>query len=543
MTTALLDRLKPIRSAFFDATEAAPACLKGTRAKLLADIERWMKDMNGERIYWLTGVAGTGKTTVAQSVASWAQDHQCLAASFFFSRTRGVADLHRSSAVIPTIAYQLARKHSELRGPICDALSSHVDICESMLSKQAKTLISDALSEVNVSFLSPLIVVLDALDECDKEDGREGGNLIPLLLHHLKTLPFSVKIFVTSRPEASISNMFGRPDIKTSMTALALHRDIETELVRDDISLYLRHELDQIARNRDITPPFPSRSDLSTLVHRAGALFIYARTIVLYVSNDCGDPRSQLAAVLGGDPSRTCEHFDHLDELYTQILTKALDTIGRGANQRRRFLHVLVSLVLVQETVPVNALAALAGIEIPDCEKILRCLSSVLLSEPQNQDHVRVVHPSFPDFLVSFERCSDPRWMVDVPRGHSQLAERCLQILNKHLRQNICSIEDPSLPNSDVADLDERLADVAPAELRHACKYWQIHVRLANGLSKRLISLLGAFTERHLLHWLELLSLIDEMWVVLTDTSSSLDHLRVSASVVLNTKTITHAHD
>jgi hypothetical protein len=193
--------------------------------------------------------------------------------------------------------------------------------------------------------------------------------------------------------------------------------------------------------------------------------------------------------------------------------------------------------------VPVNALAALAGIEIPDCEKILRCLSSVLLSEPQNQDHVRVVHPSFPDFLVSFERCSDPRWMVDVPRGHSQLAERCLQILNKHLRQNICSIEDPSLPNSDVADLDERLADVAPAELRYACKYWQIHVRLANGLSKRLISLLGAFTERHLLHWLELLSLIDEMWVVLTDTSSSLDHLRVSASVVLNTKTITHAHD
>jgi Mrp family chromosome partitioning ATPase len=86
----LLDRLKPALSALYDDAEAAPSCLKDTRVDVLAHIEGWMADPSGKPVYWLTGVAGTGKTTIAQSVAMMAdaKERRCLFGSFFFSRTQ-----------------------------------------------------------------------------------------------------------------------------------------------------------------------------------------------------------------------------------------------------------------------------------------------------------------------------------------------------------------------------------------------------------------------------------------------------------------------
>jgi predicted kinase len=38
--------------------------------ELLANITSWMSDLLGDEFYWLSGDHGTGKTTVAHSVAS-----------------------------------------------------------------------------------------------------------------------------------------------------------------------------------------------------------------------------------------------------------------------------------------------------------------------------------------------------------------------------------------------------------------------------------------------------------------------------------------
>jgi hypothetical protein len=75
------------------------------------------------------------------------------------------------------------------------------------VQKQAQALITDALRTANVDQFDPVLIVLDALDECDKEGGREGGDIIPLLFHHLFSLPFRIKVIITSRPEASIRKM------------------------------------------------------------------------------------------------------------------------------------------------------------------------------------------------------------------------------------------------------------------------------------------------------------------------------------------------
>jgi hypothetical protein len=539
--TDLLERLKPVKSAFHSADGAAPACLKDTRTKLLADIKQWMDDPAGERMYWLTGVAGTGKTTVAQSVALMAQDCRCLAASFFFSRTRGGADRREAAAVIPTIAYQFARKHFVFRAPICDDVASDMDVCGSSMAQQAKVLLLGALSKVNTGSSGPLLVVLDALDECKKDNGREGGDLIPILLHHLRGLPFLVKIFVTSRPEASISNMFGQPDVKELTQELALHRDIEQVVVQDDIRRYLRHELDQLVKKgRVVVPPaFPSDDDFATLVDRATNLFIYVRTIVMYISSDLEDPIDQLNDVLRADADRTSEQFTELDALYTQILSKALDGVGRGAAAQHQLRNVLASLVLTQENLPVAALAVVAGVEERQCKRILRCLASVLLYEHTSHEPVRLIHPSFPDFLTREGRCADVRYFVDGAQNHSLLALRCLQIMNADLRRNICDLQNPFLPNSDICDLDQRLDRNASAQLRYACKYWYVHVQSTGCFHPDLIAALDAFCTKHLLHWLELLSLIAEVPVALRDLPTLLSYLEVWTMLLPSTPTDT----
>jgi hypothetical protein len=514
-------------SAFHDAHGAALPCLQGTRTQILGEISIWMKDPSAKLVYWLTGVAGTGKTTIAQSVAHMAEERGCLAATFFFSRTAGSAERRRAAAVIPTLVYQLAHRHEIFRDCICRAVVSDHDIRERLVVKQAKTLFADALQSSNPPLPLPLVIVLDALDECDKENGREGGDVIPVLLHSLDKLPFRVKIFITSRPQPSIKNMFGRADIHESTIGRALHRDIEQGIVREDIGRYFRHELDRLAQDRSVPPPFPSEVDFQKLVDRAGSLFIYVRTIVMYVSSEVEDPVDRLADVLRADVEGASEQFADLDALYTQILTYALDGVGRNATAQRQLRDVLASLVLIQESLPVTALSALAGVEERQCKKILQYLSSVLLYDHVSHEPVRLMHPSFPDFLLSGSRCTDTRYFVNSAKYHHVLALQCLQIMIADLRRDICDIRDPSLSNANVPNLNQRLDSNVSPQLRYACKYWHVHVQSAGCFHPDLIAVLDAFCTKHLLHWLELLSLMGDVPVAIRDLPPFLSYLEV----------------
>jgi hypothetical protein len=511
----LLDRLHPVTSAFYDAFEAAPSCLKGTRTQLLDEIKTWMMDSSTKPVYWLTGVAGTGKTTVAQSVAVMAnsQEPPCLAASFFFSRTSRTIERRQAMSLIPTIAYQLAQKHPSFRPHICRAIESEVDIRTSQMTKQVKILLLGALKDVVLISRSPLLIVLDALDECDKEGNQEGGDFIPVLLACLQSLPFPMKIFVTSRPEPTIASLFNQVNIRGSTVGLALHRDIEDGIVRSDISRYLRHELDKIAaRHSLIHPPFPSGDEFQVLVDRAGTLFIYVRTVVGYLSAADGSPRDQLTELLRPKSNEVSEQFAVLDTLYIHIFRQAAEAFAHTP-KLHQFRSILGCLALLEETMPATALAALVGAEENTCKRMLRRLSSVLLYDHEVEDPVRVMHPSLPDFLRDPSRCTDSNLVVDPTSHHLQLAERCLQIMNDSLCMDICDIGDVSIPNAEVAELKQRLGAVITPQLRYACRFWHVHLRHHMQLSSGMFCIprvLDEFCAKHLLHWLELLSLLDQ---------------------------------
>jgi hypothetical protein len=509
MLEALLDRLKPVKTAFHDHHEAALACLEGTRVELLDSITEWLHDEQGESVYWLSGAAGTGKTTVARSVANLAQELDFISASFFFSR----ASDNRCSygEVIPTLAYQLG-KSKQLRPAICAAVESDDDVGVRSVSIQVQKLLQDVLTPLPSDLPPCVLIVLDALDEC-KEDQKQvhGGELIPVLLRLLKDVPF-VRLFLTSRRESSIERLFSRRTASKATRSLVLHRDIAKNTVQADIELYLREELTQLREDVADDIEFPTEFEIRTLVERADGLFIYARTAVEYISSPDDDPDRRMAALIKAKPSDSSRQYGRLDNLYSHVLREAHNSNKNATNALRT---TLVTLVLSKQELQVDTLASMAGVEEGECRGYLRHLSAILNYQHGTTEVVRMMHASFADFLLDPQRCSDmSSYAVDLGRDHFFMTERCLAVLLHSLRFDICDIGDPSLFNEEVNDLEAQLDKCIPAVLRYSCRYWAVHwldYLRAVGSQCSIPTGLEEFCNTHLLHWIEVLSLTNAL--------------------------------
>ena len=93
-----------VHDARHDSSQAPSGCMADTRVKLLSELEFWISS-NGERIYWLSGLAGTGNFTVACSICTLLSESGLLAGSFFFSRNS--ADRRDARSIARTLASSL----------------------------------------------------------------------------------------------------------------------------------------------------------------------------------------------------------------------------------------------------------------------------------------------------------------------------------------------------------------------------------------------------------------------------------------------------
>jgi hypothetical protein len=527
-----LDRLKPVKAAFFDHTEAAPACLEGTRVELLSNITAWMKNSFGQKIYWLSGAAGTGKTTVAQSVAKVANEMGLLCASFFFSRTAD--DRGNYASVIPTLAYQLAIDE-RYRSRVCAAVAADGDIQTRPLQLQVQKLLLEVLQPLVSNPQKTFIIVLDALDESRVNVNKvHGGDLLPVLVAAMKDVPFA-KIFLTSRPESSIERIFAHEHVGDDTFPLVLHRDIPKDTVQADIERYLRDEFTKIRQMANLGGEFPPESDIRSLIKRADGLFIYARTVVEYIRDPDGSPDYRLTALLESKPGTTSEQYERLDELYAYILEKAL-RITPGKRHDADLRNTLVTLVLLQEQLPLTALATFANVNKHKCVEFLQRISAVLNNKPGSTEPIRLVHASFPDFLSDPARCTQlSEYGVKFVEDNLWMAERCLEQLNSGLRYDICRIGDPSLLNAEVLDLRTRIDQHISLVLRYACRFWAVHwlahLRAA-GSSSRIPQGLEKFCAKHLLHWIEVLSLAGDFYFVQEAISELTNVINVRVTVL-----------
>jgi hypothetical protein len=477
-----------------------------------------MNNPSGETVYWLSGGAGTGKTTIAQSVAQISHDLGHTTATFFFSR---LSDERRSHAyVIPTLAYQLG-VNEILRPAVCAVIDSDHDISHRPVRTQAAKLLSDVLIPLASDSLC-VIIVMDALDECAQGLNQLcGGELIPELLAICRNVPF-IKLSLSTRLESSIQQLFARETVSDNALALVLHRDIPKDTVQVDIERYLRDELAKVKENAVTELDFPLESDIQVLVEQADGLFIYARTAVEYIADPYGKPHRQMAALIRAAPGRGGGQYARLDGLYSHILLHALGVTPQNRHIINKDLrNVLIALVLLHTELSVESLAAIADVEEHVCARFLRQISAILNYEHDTSEPVRLIHLSFIDYLCEPARCLDiMNYGVNPVRDHLWLTECCLEILTTRLRYNICDIRDPSLLNDEVPNLQEQLLDCVSELLSYACRFWAVHwaeYMLSVVLQDRQPHFpvkLAKFCNEHLLHWIEVLSLTGNLYFV-----------------------------
>lgn len=456
------------------------------------------------KCFWLKGLAGIGKSTIAYSIAKLARSRGLLAVDFFFSRL-GDKELRDPTLVFPTLAYQLALLDPEFSRVITTALETHPNAGYSSLKNQLDQLIIEPLSKVKPDPKRIVVLILDAFDECEAKGAKE---ILQLLVAALPFLPFFFKIFITSRPEQHIRSVLV-PSNNLQITTL---HDIEDSIVKEDIERYLRARLralpEELGRD-DLDEDWITEAQIKLLAEAAGTLFIHAATALRFLMDILG-PRKQLKLLLEFIQSPRQAHkaqpFASLDELYLQILRGIISQMTGGA-VAQLFRTVVGSIVLLRDPLPVRALERLANLDEDDATELLKNLHSIILPPGPPDYCPRIYHPSFPDFLLDHSRCPDDKLWIDAGVHEARLALRCLETMNELLHKNILGVFDTCLLNSEVENLDARVEENCLPELRYACLQWASHLAVVPlPVNDQIRGALEIFTSRSLLPWLELLS-------------------------------------
>src|SRR5215213_8820942 len=154
--------------------EHEPECLSGTRTDLLSHIAKWVDDPQGKCIFWLNGMAGTGKSTISRTIASSFKAKGQLGASFFFKRGEG--SRANGKRFFTTIAVQLAEHFRDMISSIRKVIEADRYISEKALREQFDKLIFQPLSKI-MTASTKVVVVIDALDECERKDDARNDDV------------------------------------------------------------------------------------------------------------------------------------------------------------------------------------------------------------------------------------------------------------------------------------------------------------------------------------------------------------------------------
>jgi hypothetical protein len=385
--------------------EHASICQEGTREEVLTKISAWSRATTGYPVCWLEGPAGSGKSTIAHTIAKQCDDDNRLAFSFFFSR--GKQDRSDTTKFVPTFAYQLAQAFDAIRPSLRRTLTEHPSIRHLRLRDQIeKLIIRPALTIPRP--IQPLVVVIDGLDESSDNDIL--SDLIQLLVDTTNHIPF--RFLFTSRPERHIRQTFESTWAEGKVHFLSL-RDFRA---RSDVRKYLQLHLSKIRDQnnhimRDVPRPWPSEQALDVLVNQSDGLFIYVSTLVKFVADMTDLPQERLQAAI------TTHHG--VDPLYHQVLS--------AAQKFRYFDRVIGTIIFLRHPLTISKLGQLLQLQSSHIRLALDGCQSVLAVPDSDQETVKPYHASLRDFLTDHNRAGVH--FFDPQVYHVSILVTCLELI------------------------------------------------------------------------------------------------------------------
>jgi len=479
--------------------------MKGTRRSVLFQLECWLNDGEDRRVFWLNGLAGTGKSTIAQTFAEMSFADGKLGASFFCSRD--FDNRSNLQSILPTLAFQLAHRYPHFRQELLPVLTASPDVGRESLCSQMDKLIVGPFQAAQTSTL----IIIDALDEC--QDEEPASALLSVLSRYVDKIPL-VKFFITGRPEPRIRSGFRLESLRPHTDVLRLH-EVEPSLVDSDIKLFLRARFIDITKNRsdcNFAEDWPGPHNINILCDKAAGFFIYASTVVKFVASHRHPPDERLALIVSLPQDTSHEGKSGVDLLYTQVLAQTFYDVDSHDHELYSHLRSVVgAVVLILHPLSIKTLSDL----LRDCgtptgiSSSLRELHSLLLIPDSMEGPVRVFHKSLPDFLTDSGRCTDQRFFIDPPIHHKEIFLSCLYVMENRLKRNICNLDDHAVL-SEVKDLPTSKTTHIGDALEYACHFWTKHLAKipSSGYSvEEVHEAIDRFFKTGFLFWIEVLIL------------------------------------
>ncbi|KLO85058.1 Uncharacterized protein LW93_6010 [Fusarium fujikuroi] len=486
---------------------SSPVCQAGTQTRAIQYIHDWIHE--GEKaLLWIYSHAGTGKSTLARTIARELTETSQIAAGYFFKR--GDANRNDVSRVFPTIASQLMstvpRYESLLRKSV--TASKNPDIQTMRLDEQFKVLINGPLSEIGIT-PSTKVIIIDALDECTNL--IEASKIIKLLCSLGDSNDLRFRLLVTSRDE----NLVRRAIENQLHESLKLATTFRNDNI-SDIRSILRLGFEGIRKETEIKHAWPTHEQFEVILQRSinpSPLFIYAATFLRFLDEGKEMCTSQKRLQWWIDQSPSTANMSQLEGLYTTVFenldrNKKDGTSGLLTDEEKRDLRiVLVTVVLAAEPLSIEAIASISRVDLGTTRGLLKCCRAVLEISDDNQQPVKAVHKSFSDFILRKDPVKRSWFHADEMESHDYIAEGCMPLLQT-LRKDICDFNDPGVSRDsiDPHTIDRHI----PKSLQYASSYWWYHLQSGNKpgpLHESLVPIL----ESHFLHWIECLSILDRL--------------------------------
>ena len=419
-----------------------------------------------------------------------------------------------------SLAVQLARAVPSLQTHIRDAVRKRSDIANLSLPEQWRQLVLGPLSKLKNDLGQTYILIIDAIDECDNEDNiwfilrllAEAGSLG---IHQLR-------ILLTSRPQSLIQRSFDQMP-KARHQDFTLH-NVSPMLVDHDITLFLKTEFEEIRDKLGLEAEWPGNTVIEKLVHSAGSLFIWAATACRFVREGKMYAADRLYEILKENPvdtsatdsstddsstdgsaskNRAIAPDEHLNGMYTTVLKHSARTYTK--QERKKLYKVLRQtlggIILIFSPLPALSLASLLNIRGESVFQTLDDLRSILDIPKDVSRPLRLLHPSFRDFLLNKDKCSK-HFYIDERELHQVLADGCIQLMSRTLKKDICEMHAPGSQASQVKS--SWIEKCLPPEVQYACLYWVQHLQ-RSGSQACDGEDAHRFLQTHLLHWLEAL--------------------------------------
>ncbi|KIJ42050.1 hypothetical protein M422DRAFT_171544, partial [Sphaerobolus stellatus SS14] len=482
--------------------QSGKGCFPGTRTDILLQIFNWVYDTeHQQRIFLLTGPAGSGKSAIAHTVAKTFYQQGRLGSSFCFRRNDATRTLQ---LFFPTLARDLADCDPGFKASLGQHINSNRSLRKTEdLLDQFEQFISTHSS--NSCFIGQMLIVIDALDEAS--DSLLQRSIFFQLLadsDKIQRLPSNIRIFITSRPQDDIKHIFtGLSHIHT----LPLFDAASCEAVKDDIFAFVCHEL---IGNPVIALPGIQQDHCSQIAEKSQGLFQWAAVICRLLKEAAAKskpPVNKLRSLLQV-PS------NDLNNIYKVALEQNFDVQD---DEVKEMFQVVVGFILaVQKPLSSSVLKDLwkvYGEVAENAATFILPRLGALFHGVEDDTPIIPIHTSVRDYLTDLKSGD---FYIQQEASHAALTIATLKILNHGLHFNMCKLSNSLIPNSNSPDLNSPLGSAIPLHLAYASQFVGRHFQSVDQnytvalifRSEQIATLIRVFLQEKLLFWLEVLGIL-----------------------------------